>query len=168
MRRSAAGFSLVELAVVVALVAILSAAAAPRMTAVINANRLAGTSGELTAALQLARSEAIRRSARVTVCASADGTTCTASTAWTRWIIVGRDHAAGTDDVIRDQGGAGTVQIQGPRDGVRFNPSGLANAEQVLTTCIPTTKPADNQREIRVLVSGSVLSTRKNGGGRCP
>lgn len=167
-RGHALGFNLVELAVVVAVLALLAAIGTPRMIALINSNRLAGATGELVAALQLARSEAIRRSARVTVCASANGITCASSTSWTRWIIVGRDNTTGANEVIRDHTITGTIQMRGPRDGIRFNPSGLAAAEQLLSTCVATTRPADNQREVRVLVSGSVISTKRNGGGVCP
>jgi len=167
-RPAIGGFTLVELAVVVALIAILSAVAVPQMVALTNSNRLSGATSELTSALQLARSEAIRRSARVTVCPTSNGTACASSTSWSRWIIVGRDNVTGTNDVIRDYAPAGTIQMSGPRDGIRFNPSGLASSEATVTACIPTAKPAENQREIRILVSGSIRSTKKNGGGACP
>lgn len=164
----AAGFTLVELVVVVALIAILSAVAAPQMVALTNSNRLSAANSELTSALQLARSEAIRRGARVTVCPTSNGTACASTTTWSRWIIVGRDNTTGTNDVIRDYTPAGTIRLSGPQAGVRFNPSGLANAEATVMACIPTVKPRDNQREIRILVSGSIMSSKKNGGGTCP
>src|SRR3546814_5733797 len=73
VRRPGQGFTLIELMVTVAVLGILAAVAAPSMIAFVNANRLNGTTGEMTASLQLARSAAIRRNARVTVCGSADG-----------------------------------------------------------------------------------------------
>ena len=164
----ARGFTLIELMVTVAVVGILAAVAAPSMIAFVNANRLNGTTGEMTASLQLARSEAIRRNARVTVCSSADGTTCSGSTDWGHWIVIGQDNVSGDTNVIRDQVSTGEMQLSGPTAGIRFNPSGLVNAEESLTVCMPTDKPAQNQRVLTVLAGGSVITTENDGGGACP
>lgn len=166
--RRAGGFSLIELMVTVAVLAILAAVAAPSMIAFVNANRLNGTTGEMTASLQLARSEAIRRNARVTVCSSSNGTTCSGSSDWSRWIVIGQDNVSGDTDVIRDQGSSGEMQLSGPAAGIRFNPSGLVNAEESLTVCMPTDKPAANQRVLTVLAGGTIITTENDGGGACP
>jgi type IV fimbrial biogenesis protein FimT len=163
-----AGFTLVELMVVVAVVGILAIIATPSMSALVNANRLSGAAGELTSALQVARSEAIRRNARVTVCASTNGTTCTNSTAWTRWIVHGNDNATSTDEVIRDDAPAGSVRVSGPAAGIVFRPSGLIDAQATVTACLPVTQPAENRRVVTVMISGIVSSSNYNGGGTCP
>ncbi len=61
---------MIELMVTVAVLAIIAAIAVPAMQGLIAANRLSAASTELVTALQLARSEAIRRNAAVTVCGS--------------------------------------------------------------------------------------------------
>lgn len=167
-RESVQGFTLIELMVTVAVMVLMAAIATPSMITLMNSNRLASTSGELASALQLARSEAIRRSARVTICGSNDGVTCANGAAWAGWAIRGRDNTAGVDQAIR--GGllpAGT-QLRGPAAGIQYNTAGLVNAQQTLTVCIPTTRPADNRRVLTVWVSGSVRTERANGGGACP
>jgi type IV fimbrial biogenesis protein FimT len=166
-RRHRAGFTLVELMITVAVLAILAAIATPSMQALINANRLAGASSELEATLQLARSEAVRRNARVTVCATTDGTTCAAATAWTRWIVRGRDNTAGVDDVIRDTTPGASVQISGPAAGIVFRPSGLIEASAQVTACMPTTQPPENRRVTTVMISGALTTAKINGGGTC-
>jgi len=70
------GFSLVEAAVVVAIVAIVGASALPSFGALIDARRLDSAATRLAADLQLARSEAIARNhaLRLSVAAGADAT----------------------------------------------------------------------------------------------
>jgi len=161
------GFTLIELMVTIAVIAIIAAIATPGMVTLINSNRLAGTTGEISAAIQLARSEAIRRNARVTICSSANGTTCSNSDNWSRWIITGRDNTTGVIDVIRDETLTGTMRVAGPAAGIQFSPSGLLNAGQLVTVCIPTDKPQANLRAINVLVSGSLTTAKVNNGGTC-
>lgn len=161
------GFTLVELMITVAVIAILAAIATPSMQGLINNNRLSGASSELEATLQLARSEAVRRNARVSVCASSDGTNCDATTAWTRWIVRGQDNTTGTEDVIRDSAPAGSVEISGPSAPIVFRPSGLIEAATSVTACMPTTQPAQNRRVVTVMVSGALSTAKVNGGGTC-
>lgn len=75
--RHARGLTLIELAIVVAIAAIVVAAAAPSFTALIDARRLDGAATRLAADLQLARSEAIARNRplRLSLVAG-DGATC--------------------------------------------------------------------------------------------
>ena len=165
--RASRGFTLVELMVTVAVFAIVAAMAAPAMQAMVTASRLNGASEELVTALQLARSEAIRRNARVMVCSSADGATCSGSGDWSRWIVTGPDNAAGTVDIIRDQSANADLQLSGPGAGIQFNPSGLIRAQQGLTVCSPSTDVSDNQRVISVLISGVVTYAKAGSAGVC-
>ncbi len=73
--RRGAGFTLVELMVTIAVLAILLAIGIPAFASLIAANRLTSATNELVASLQTARTEAIRRNARVTVCPAAPGAT---------------------------------------------------------------------------------------------
>ena len=155
------GFTLVELMVTVAVIGILALIAAPTMTALINNSRVKGQTEELVASLQLARAEAIRRNARVTVCASSDGSTCTASTDWTRWLVHGMDNTAAppVDDVIRSATASGGIQVAGPAGGIVFRPSGLTDTAQTMGV----TK-SDQKQCLTVMVSG-VVSVAS---GACP
>ena len=167
-----AGFTLIELMVTVSVIGIVALVAIPSMQGLMFANRLSGASGEMSAALQLARSEATRRNARVTVCRSTDGTTCASGTAWDRWIVRGEANPAPTPatavEILRDEQVPANLDVSGPTGGVIFSPSGMATAQQVVTVCVLTTNPADNQRVLTVNVSGGVIATKANGSGACP
>ena len=161
------GFTLVELMVTLAVVGILAAVAVPAMTSLINGNRLAGTASELSASLQLARSEALRRSSSVTICGTSDGATCGGD--WSRWIVTGTENVTGATVVVQDASVASdAVQVAGPAAGIVFRSSGLIAGQEQLTVCVPTDSPAENQRLITVMISGSVVSEKVNGGGACP
>ena len=68
--RSNRGFTLIELMVVCAVVAILVGVAAPSLNHFVQTNRLSNETNSLVSALNLARSEAINLRSPVTVCAS--------------------------------------------------------------------------------------------------
>ena len=156
------GFTLVELMITVAVFAIVAAIAAPAMQAMVAASRLNGATSELVTALQLAEAEAIRRNARVMVCASADGATCSGSGDWSRWIVTD-----GGATPIRDQSANAEMRLSGPGAGITFLPSGLIRAQQGLTVCAPTTKVTDNQRVITILISGVVSYAKSGSAGVC-
>ncbi|BCX88542.1 type IV fimbrial biogenesis protein FimT [Methylomarinovum tepidoasis] len=84
----ATGFTLIELMVTVAMAAIVLTVGVPSFQALVKNNRLTTAANELVGALNLARSEAIKRGVRVTVCKSADGASCATSGNWEQgWIV---------------------------------------------------------------------------------
>src|SRR5690606_661000 len=121
--RPGAGFSLIELMVVVAIVAILAVVAYPALGSVINSNRLSSHANEMVASLQLARSEAIRRNATVSVCGSTDGSTCvTSAGAWASWLTV----LDSDDTVLFVHVAKPSVEISSNAAKIVYGPDGLA------------------------------------------
>lgn len=95
------GFTLIELLVTVSVLAILLAVAIPSMQTFVVRNRLAAVNNDLMTALNMARSEAIKRATTVSVCRTNDnGTTCagTWSDGWMVFVNNDNDIPAVKDD----------------------------------------------------------------------
>jgi len=127
MRRTrSAGFTLVELMIVVAVAAVLLAVALPSFQSVFRSNRVATATNEVIATLSLARGEAIRNARGAAVCPSVDGETC--GDDWTAgWIIWADNDGDGVldgDEVIRFVQGKSQAVVEGPEAGVQFDARG--------------------------------------------
>lgn len=92
------GFSITELMIVVAIVAILFAIGIPSYRYVTNANRASSEVNGLLGDLMYARAEAIRQGTAVVVCTSADSQSCANVTNWEGGWIVCVANGAGTCD----------------------------------------------------------------------
>ncbi len=107
------GFTVVELMVVIAIVGILVAASAPGFRDTVERMSTSSQAKALLGSLTYARSEAIKRRGDVTVCGSADGSSCSASAWADGWIVFTDAGVAGSvdgaDEVLRHH--------QGPDDG---------------------------------------------------
>ena len=72
MKAKQSGFTLIELMVTIVLLAVLLGIGAPSFAEFIRNSRITSTANDLLAALHLARTEAIKRRAPVTVCGTSD------------------------------------------------------------------------------------------------
>lgn len=82
------GFTLTELITTIAIAALLIGIAVPAFQETIASSRLTSAANQFIAALNLARSEAIKRNIRVTVCPSNNQATCTGGSQYEQgWIV---------------------------------------------------------------------------------
>lgn len=127
MARRSTGFTLVELMITIAIVAILAALALPSFQGVIRSNRVATTTNEFTAFVSYARSEAMRNSRGAVLCASADGATCGGT--WAQgWLLFSDRNSNGTlqaeDPVLRVSDPREGVDLTMASSALRFDPRG--------------------------------------------
>jgi len=172
------GFTLIEMMVAVTVLAILLSIGIPTFSDVIRNNRTAATTNDLVGALNLARSEAMKRGSPVSICASNDNQSACDGNAgsWIKGWIVFSDAtgAAGTIDLGVDgdvilqaaaapqnlmQINTDVAYVQFNGSGTRLNSPGGGPAADLTFTVKneKCTKSADiNQRLINISRSGRV------------
>ena len=80
------GLTLLELMVTIAIAGILLTIGVPSFQAIVTSNRISANTNNFITAINLARSEAIKRGTDISVCKSADGVSCTGD--WNQgWIV---------------------------------------------------------------------------------
>lgn len=167
--RKDAGVTLVELIVAVAIIAILAGFTVPAFTNTIRNNRLAAASNTLLASLQFARSEAIKRGIRVTLCKSADGSLCSKDGGYEQgWLVFedrnGNAQVDGGETIIRVmEGQAMSISGNTPvRHYISYMPEGWTRLKNgglqmgTLTLC-------EGQVARRVIISRSGRARTKPG-----
>lgn len=165
------GFTLVELMVVLAVLAVLLGVAVPSFQNITNRNRLTAVTNEMVGALQLTRVEAVRRNGRVVFCPTTTGTACGGDD-WTRSIVL-----APGGEVVRELNfeGAGLVVLASPAvdtgDQISFGASGFARAGTTATNragglrvCSTLISGDENARDVMVNVSRVSVQTRSSAG----
>lgn len=158
------GFTLIELLVTLAIAAILLAVAIPNYQTFVLNNRMSSQSNELLGALQLARSEAVKRNVRVSVCKGAGGACVTSGTWGQGWMVFIDEGTVGdrdgTDEAIQVYPAlAGTSALAATanvNDFISYLPSGVSSLA-VGTTATFTLCPGVagmNGRNIQLVASG--------------
>ncbi|MCD7098873.1 GspH/FimT family pseudopilin [Stenotrophomonas sp. MMGLT7] len=161
--KEGAGFSLIELMVTVAVLAVLVTVALPSFTSTINGNRLVAQANELVVMAQLAKSEAIRANGTAHLCRTTDGSSCADGNGeWSRWLVV-----SGGNVMQEGIPGSSGVQVTAGAADVTFRPDGTSGGG-TLIACLPTTRPQENQRVVNISSGGRISVASRSGAGECP
>jgi type IV fimbrial biogenesis protein FimT len=155
------GFTLVEMMVAITIMSILLAIAIPNFNNAILGSKLSGYANNLVASAFLARGEAIKRNAVVTLCVSTNGTTC-ATGGWEQgWIVL-----AGTEVLQRQPVANPGFKFTGTVSTVRFQPTGVGSDQAAITICRATPTAGDQERVVSISATGRA-STAKTTTGTC-
>ncbi|MDQ7983357.1 GspH/FimT family pseudopilin [Pseudomonas sp. G34] len=149
------GFTLIELMVTIAVLAIVISIAAPSFSNILRDNRTLAMTNELQGAIQLARSEAVKRRSNVVICRrNAAGDDCDNSADWAAgWLIL-----SGTT-VIKVWDAVTGLAVAGPGTGLTFKSNGTVTAASNFAVNTPScTGP--QKRTLAVSVIGTTTQKK--------
>ena len=142
------GFTLVELMVVVALLAIMASIAIPSFQTLILNNRLSNATNALLTGLQLARSEAVTNRTAITVCgANTSHNACANSSNWSNGALI----LQGTTLIRSIPLDLAGVTVSSTANNLTYNSNGTTTAA---TLTVSDSRGASSARTITVNVIG--------------
>lgn len=139
------GFTLIELMITLAVVAIIAALTAPAIGNFIDSGRMTTATNAVVTELVFTKSEAVKRSTPVTYCASSDLATCTGT--WDAGWIVFVDNdgdatvdAGDGDEILRRATAPlNGLAVKSARSAVTFQPRGTTFSTNTMTLCSSNT-----------------------------
>jgi len=177
MRRQT-GFTLIELMIAIALTGMLLSMAVPAMDLFVSNARQTGAINDFVSSMHIARSTAITTNTRVTLCPSANGTTCEAI-GWDRgWIVfadLDSDQIVDLDETITSKTeGINNLSIKSDEFGnfMLYRPNGrvmnaaIDGSAGEFTVC--DERGADHAKVMIIELSGRPRLSKKLADGSAP
>ncbi|CAH1386858.1 GspH/FimT family pseudopilin [Candidatus Nitrotoga sp. M5] len=167
------GFTLIEVLVTVAILIVLLSIAVPNFMTFVQNSRLVGQTNDLVTSLNYARSEAIKRGVRVSVCSRSSNTACSAAgvSNWdTGWLVFVNPNNNAVADI-----GETVLQVRQPLENgntlrtaglqrVTYQNSGFSGNADTFRLC--DSRGTENGRAIAVSMQGRVSTD--TGTTACP
>jgi type IV fimbrial biogenesis protein FimT len=158
LSRTATGFTIIELMVVVGIVAVLAVVALPSMSDLVTTNRMKSVSLDLYTSLSLARSEAIKRNTgNISILPASGGSW---QSGWTVCVDANANSACDSGEAVLLSGDAIStgITLSGPAI-VTYNRDGrLATAAASFKVTAGTNNPRTPMRCVDVSTSGRPMT----------
>lgn len=155
------GFSLIELLITLAIVAIVAVFGLPMLGDFTRDSRVVSRTNDMVAALNFARSEAVKRTEFVSLCPSSDQASCTGGTDWTVGWIVWLDETGPGDGsvdsgetIIRVGSPTQAMSISSGTDAITYDTGGALSGSGVTVTLRPDGCEDSEKRQIDINASG--------------
>lgn len=171
-------FTLIEMLVTIAIVAILAAVALPSYQSIISSGEQKAAVTALIGSLHFARSEAVKRSQAVVLCTSSDNENCTDDTLWSDgWIIFvdadnDSDFSSGDEIIKIEQAQGRNVAISTPSNlekTFRYRSNGQGSTSGLFTVCDSRGSAVAKAISINATGRPQVTETDTSGGSlTCP
>jgi len=145
------GFTLIEMMITITVTAMLLMIAVPSFKNASLSSQLRSAASDFIASSNLARSEAIKRGSPVTLCVSADGSTCAAGGWEQGWIVLSgttvlqHEYAAPSGFKLSATGNVATLS---------FQPIGVGATPATLTVCRATPTVGAEERVVTIDATG--------------
>ena len=158
------GFALIELLFAVLVLVVLITFGVPSFNKAMLGAKLSGFSSQLFGAMQQARSEALKRNAVVTLCASEDGTTCATGEDWEiGWIVLSGTTVLHVQQALPE--GFKVVEASGA-DSLTFSPTLTETTPASFTICRDS--PDGSQERVVALTVMGTANVIRTEEGSCP
>jgi type IV fimbrial biogenesis protein FimT len=156
--RANSGFTLLELLITIAVAAILMTIAVPAFQNFLRNDRQWTTANSLVMSLNAARSEAIKQDTAVSVCPTATGTSCSATTPWSQgWIVLSSASGSAPALTVPTLATGTTLTEASGLTAVTFLSTGMVSAQAAFTLC--DARGATQARYVQVGPTGSIASS---------
>jgi type IV fimbrial biogenesis protein FimT len=144
MKAKQAGFTLIELMFTIVVLAVLLGIGVPNFRDFVRNSRLTSAANDLLTDVNLARSEAVKRRVPVTLCKSANGSSCdtSATSPFRRWIVFvddadpaanvaddGDGEVDGSEPILKDRTVSATLTAPAAGRRLIYQPSGFPVAD---------------------------------------
>jgi type IV fimbrial biogenesis protein FimT len=159
------GFTLIELMVTLAVLAILLGIAVPGFQNMTLNTKLRSHANNIVASALLARSEAIKRNAVVRMCVSSDGVECTTGGWEQGWVVyhdVNNNNTLDAGEAIlqHEKSASSGYKILSAAESVLFLPSGVGATQATMKVCRATPDVGAQEREVTISATGRTSVAR--------